>query len=197
MAGKDLIDSRDPKFENLPSARASRRRRGSTMSCFWTRRARKISKSKGNGLSIEEWLAYAPAESLQLFMFQKPKTAKRLFFDVIPKTVDEYQPIPHRLSGRRAEAENRKPGLAHPWAQSRRRPTWMSASPCCLNLASAAAAEDKETLWAFIRKYAPEATPENRPGLDIAAACAVALLSGAGQAAQNLSRARRQRARRA
>ena len=50
----------------------------------------KISKSKGNGLSMEEWLRYAPPESLALFMYQKPKAAKRLYFDVIPRNVDDY-----------------------------------------------------------------------------------------------------------
>jgi lysyl-tRNA synthetase class 1 len=50
----------------------------------------KISKSKGNGIAVEEWLTYATPESLALYMFQKPKTAKRLYFDVIPKAVDEY-----------------------------------------------------------------------------------------------------------
>ena len=50
----------------------------------------KISKSKGNGISLDDWLAYGSPESLALFMFQKPRTAKRLYFDVIPKAVDEY-----------------------------------------------------------------------------------------------------------
>ena len=50
----------------------------------------KISKSKGNGISVEDWLKYAPSESMALYMYQKPKTAKRLYFDVIPKAMDEY-----------------------------------------------------------------------------------------------------------
>ena len=57
---------------------------------FLDDKGEKISKSKGNGISVEDWLSYAPAESLSLFQFQKPRTAKKLYFDVIPKTVDEY-----------------------------------------------------------------------------------------------------------
>ena len=57
---------------------------------FLDEKGEKISKTKGNGLSVEEWLAYAPTESLSLFQFQKPRTAKKLYFDVIPKAVDEY-----------------------------------------------------------------------------------------------------------
>ena len=58
--------------------------------CYIFYRGEKISKSKGNGISIDEWLRYSTPESLSLFMFQKPKSAKKLFFDVIPKSVDEY-----------------------------------------------------------------------------------------------------------
>jgi len=61
-----------------------------TYELFLDDKGQKISKSVGNGITMEEWLAYAPAESLGYFMFQKPKTAKRLYFDVIPKAVDEY-----------------------------------------------------------------------------------------------------------
>ena len=57
---------------------------------FLDDKGQKISKSKGNGLTIDEWLTYAPTESLALYMFQKPRTAKKLYFDVIPKAVDEY-----------------------------------------------------------------------------------------------------------
>ena len=74
----------------------------------------KISKSKGNGLTIEEWLTYASPESLSLFMFQKPKAAKRLYFDVIPRTVDEYLQFLAAYPRQDAEGEARQRGLAHP-----------------------------------------------------------------------------------
>ncbi|MEM8699297.1 MAG: lysine--tRNA ligase, partial [Pseudomonadota bacterium] len=132
----------------------------------------KISKSKGNGLSIEEWLTYASPESLGLYMFQKPRTAKRLHWDVIPKTVDEYhqhlraypsQDAAQRLTNPAFHihgVEAPESDLAVPYAM-------------LLNLASAAGAEDKDVLWGFIRKYAPEAGPESHPGLDAAAGHAV------------------------
>lgn len=133
----------------------------------------KISKSKGNGLTIEEWLTYASTESLGLYMFQKPRSAKRLHWDVIPRAVDEYhqhlrawadQDITKRLTnpafhihGHNVPASD----LAVPFSM-------------LLNLASAASAEDKEVLWGFIRRYAPDATPQNNPTLDAAAGHAVA-----------------------
>ncbi len=77
----------------------------------------KISKSKGNGLSIDEWLSYASPESLQLFMFQKPRSAKRLHWDVIPRAVDEYHQHLRAYPGQPVEAAAEQPRLAHPWAQ--------------------------------------------------------------------------------
>ncbi|MEL6476910.1 MAG: lysine--tRNA ligase [Pseudomonadota bacterium] len=132
----------------------------------------KISKSKGNGLSIEEWLTYASPESLSLYMFQKPRTAKRLHWDVIPKTVDEYHQHLRAYADQDAAARLANPAFHIHGAEV---PESDLAVPYAmlLNLASAAGAEDKEVLWGFIRKYAPEATPESHPGLDAAAAHAV------------------------
>ena len=77
---------------------------GFTYELFLDEKAEKISKSKGNGLSVEEWLSYAPQESLALFMFQKPRAAKRLYFDVIPRAVDDY----FTFAGRFADEEPAK-----------------------------------------------------------------------------------------
>ncbi len=132
----------------------------------------KISKSKGNGLTIDEWLTYASTESLGLYMFQKPRTAKRLHWDVIPRAVDEYHQ--HLRAYADQDADKR---LANPafHIHGHNVPASDMAVPfsMLLNLASAASAEDKETLWGFIRRYAPEATPETHPGLDAAAGHAV------------------------
>ncbi len=132
----------------------------------------KISKSRGNGLSIEEWLRYASPESLSLFMYQKPKTAKRLHWDVIPKTVDEYS------QHLRAYPDQDEAGrLANPaWhIHGGDVPADDMVVPfsMLLNLASVSGAEDSRTLWGFIRRYAPEASPEGNPGLDAAVARAV------------------------
>ncbi len=132
----------------------------------------KISKSKGNGLSMEEWLTYASPESLGYFMFQKPKTAKRLHFDVIPKAVDEY----HQQL-RAFPDQDDKARLANPvWHIHGGEPpasTLDVSFAMLLNLASVSGAEDKDALWGFIRRYEPDASPRTHPDMDAAAAFAV------------------------
>ncbi|WP_019996421.1 lysine--tRNA ligase [Aureimonas ureilytica] len=125
----------------------------------------KISKSKGNGLSIEEWLTYASPESLGLYMFNKPRAAKRLHFDVIPKAVEDYyafasafdrQDAKSRLQNPVFHIHNGEPpvkGIAVPFA-------------LLLNLVSASNASDAKTLWGFISRYAPGVTAETDPELD-------------------------------
>jgi lysyl-tRNA synthetase, class I len=140
---------------------------------FLDDKGEKISKSKGNGISVEQWLEYAPAESLSLYNFQKPRTAKKLYFDVIPKAVDEYVAF--------LDAWNREDG-----AKRLENPVWhihngnppQYGSPISfallLNLVSAANAETKDVLWGFIRRYAPGATPESQPLLDALSGYALA-----------------------
>ena len=133
----------------------------------------KISKSKGNGLSIEEWLAYASPESLSLFMYQKPKTAKRLHWDVIPKTVEEYHQHLRAYPDQDLSGQVSNPA----WHIHHGQPPaddMVVGFPLLLNLASVSGAEDREVLWGFIRRYAPEAAPETHPGLDAAVGRAVA-----------------------
>ena len=132
----------------------------------------KISKSKGNGLSIDEWLTYASTESLSYFMYQKPKTAKRLFFDVIPKAVDEYH---QQLRAYPDQDEAGKAANPVYHIHDGDVPVSNMVVPFAmlLNLASVSGAEDKETLWGFIRRYAPEASAETHPDLDSAAGYAV------------------------
>ncbi|MGB7918325.1 MAG: lysine--tRNA ligase, partial [Rhodomicrobium sp.] len=89
MAGKDLIDS-VTLSSKICRVLGGRPPEGFNYELFLDDKAQKISKSKGNGIAVEEWLAYATPESLSLYMFQKPKTAKRLYFDAIPKAVDDY-----------------------------------------------------------------------------------------------------------
>ncbi len=139
---------------------------------FLDDKGQKISKSSGNGISIDEWLTYASAESLSYFMYQKPRTAKRLYFDVIPKAVDEY----HQQL-RAYPAQDLKAQLNNPvWHIHNGNPPesdMVVPFSMLLNLASASSAENKEQMWGFIRKYAPDATPETHPGLDAAAGNAV------------------------
>ncbi|MEM7267955.1 MAG: lysine--tRNA ligase [Pseudomonadota bacterium] len=171
MAGKDLIES-VTQSSKICRALGKPAPEGFNYELFLDDKGQKISKSKGNGLSMEEWLTYASPESLQLYMFQKPKTAKRLFFDVIPKAVDEYHQHLRGFAG-----QDDKGKLTNPaWHIHTGEPPASDLEvsfAMLLNLASAASAEDKETLWGFIRRYAPDATPETHPGLDQAAGYAV------------------------
>ena len=127
---------------------------------FLDEKGEKISKSRGNGLTIEEWLTYASPESLALYMYQSPRKAKRLYFDVIPRAVDEY--VGHLAAYPKEEqaAQAHEPGLAHPSGVPPKAELPISFA-LLLNLASASNSEDKEVLWGFIRRYAPEATPQD------------------------------------
>ena len=132
----------------------------------------KISKSSGNGISIDDWLKYASAESLSYFMYQKPKSAKRLFFDIIPKSVDEYHQQLRAFEGQDLKARLNNPV----WHIHRGQPPvsdMVVPFSMLLNLASASSAENKTQMWGFINKYAPDATPETHPSLDAAAGQAV------------------------
>ncbi len=139
---------------------------------FLDRQGEKISKSKGNGLTIDEWLRYASTESLSYYMFLKPRTAKRLSWDVIPKAVDEYHQQLRAFPGQTPEAQLANPVWHIHGGQVPASGMVVSFS-LLLNLASVANAQDKATLWGFIRRYAPDAAPETHPDLDQAAGFAV------------------------
>ena len=140
---------------------------------FLDEHGQKISKSSGNGVSIDEWLTYASTESLAYFMYQKPKTAKRMHFDVIPKAVDEYHQQLRAYAGQDAKARLNNP-VWHIHGGDVPVSDMVVPFSMLLNLASASSAEDKATMWGFINKYAPDATPESHPGMDKAAGFAVA-----------------------
>lgn len=164
MAGKDLIDSVHLSGK-ICRALGALPPEGFNYELFLDENGEKISKSRGNGITIDEWLTYASPESLSLFMYQKPKTAKRLYFDVIPKAVDEYLTF---LS--KAPDQQEKDLLANPvWHIHGGRPPQGElpiSFNLLLNLVSASNAEDRDVLWGFIRQYAPDATPETHPTLD-------------------------------
>jgi lysyl-tRNA synthetase class 1 len=162
MSGKDLIDSvrlsgRICRILGAPPPE------GFTYELFLDEHGQKISKSKGNGLSVDDWLRYAPPESLGYFMYGQPQRAKRLYFDVIPRAVDEYI----------AQLDKAR---AQPPEEQRVNPAWhihltglpeRGGSPLSfamlLNLASVVNAENPDILWGFIRRYSPAASPETEP----------------------------------
>ncbi|MGI9387342.1 MAG: lysine--tRNA ligase [Methyloligellaceae bacterium] len=164
MAGKDLIDS-VRLSSRICKALGGTPPEGFSYELFLDEQGEKISKSKGNGLTIDEWLTYASPEGLSLFMYQKPRTAKRLYFDVIPKNVDEYLTFLSKFSD-----QETKDRIANPvWHIHDGKPPEAElpiSFNLLLNLVSASNSEDKEVLWGFIRRYAPDATPEEHPLLD-------------------------------
>ena len=132
---------------------------------FLDEKGEKISKTKGNGISVEQWLTYAPDESLALFQFQKPRVAKKLYFDVIPKAVDEYLTFLEKFPQEEAAAQLENP-VWH--IHSGRPPQWSSPVSFALlmNLVAVANPSDTSQLWAYITRYAPEASPQTHPLLD-------------------------------
>jgi lysyl-tRNA synthetase, class I len=163
MAGKDLIDSVKLSGQ-ICRALGGTPPEGFNYELFLDEHGQKISKSKGNGLTIEEWLRYASPESLSLFMYREPKAAKRLHFDVIPRNVDEYlqfldayerQGAKERLSNPVWHIHNGAPPKADnpvPFAM-------------LLSLVTASNAENADTLWGFIGRYRPGVTKETHPHL--------------------------------
>ena len=139
---------------------------------FLDENGEKISKSKGNGISIDEWLTYASAESLSYFMYQKPRTAKRLHFDVIPKAVDEYHQQLRAYEGQDLAQRLNNP-VYHIHGGDVPKSDMVVPFAMLLNVASVSSAETKQAMWGFINKYAPDASPEGNPGLDAAAGFAV------------------------
>ena len=170
MSGKDLIDSVRQSSE-ICRILGGEPPEGFTYELFLDENGQKISKSKGNGLTIEEWLTYASPESFQLFLYNKPREAKRLYFDVIPRNVDEY--LAH-LDGYTRQDPARQ--LANPvWhihagAPPPPEPMGEGGTPVSfallLNLVSVANTESPDVLWGFLQRYAPGVSPQTHPRLD-------------------------------
>ena len=153
MSGKDLIDSVKLSGQ-VCRILGSPPPVGFTYELFLDQHAQKISKSKGNGLSVEEWLRYAPPESLAQFMYNSPHRAKRLFFDVIPRAVDEYLANAAKLAEQPIEERQANPAWHIQGGQAR--DAW-SPVPfgMLLNLASVVNAAEPAMLWGFLDRYSP------------------------------------------
>lgn len=164
MAGKDLIDSvtLSSKIARILGAKPPE---GFNYELFLDEHGQKISKSKGNGLTIEQWLTYAAPESLALYMYQAPRKAKKLSWDVIPKAVDEYQqfcsafaeqPIEQQLGNPAFHVHGGTPPVADVPINF----------ALMLNLVSVAATDDPAVLWGFVSRYVPGAQAHTHPELD-------------------------------
>ena len=171
MYGKDH-STNTPIYDRICELLGGRKPEHFTYELFLDENGEKISKSKGNGLTIDEWLTYAASESLSYFMYQKPKTAKRMHFDVIPRAVDEYHQQLRAFPTQSAEQQAANP-VWHIHGGNPPESRMVVPFSMLLNLASVAGARDKAGLWGFIRRYAPGASPETHPDLDAAAGFAL------------------------
>ena len=164
MYGKDLIESAilSTKIikmlgKNSPS--------GFAYELFLDEKGEKISKSKGNGITIDQWLEYASPESLSLYMYQNPKRAKKLYNEIVPKAVDEYLDFIEK-----AKTQNELQLLMNPvWhvhnGKIPKEPIIMTFS-MLLNLVEASNADNKELLWKFVKKYKKDISEKDHPIFD-------------------------------
>jgi lysyl-tRNA synthetase class 1 len=164
MAGKDLIDSVKLSGK-ICAALDGTPPEGFNYELFLDEKGQKISKSKGNGLTIDEWLRYASPESLSLFMYREPKAAKRLYFDVIPRNVDDYQQFLEGFPRQDARQQLGNP-VWHVHAGHPPKADMPVTFQLLLTLVSSSNAENASTLWGFIGRYRPGVTPETHPKLD-------------------------------
>jgi lysyl-tRNA synthetase class 1 len=164
MSGKDLIDSvtQSSKIARVLGARPPE---GFTYELFLDENGEKISKTRGNGVTIDQWLTYAPEESLAFYIYREPKRAKQLSFGIIPKAVDEYEQF---LAAYPEQAWDKRLGNpVHHVHAGKVPPARMPLSfALLLNLVAVSSTDDKDLLWAFVKRYAPEASPETHPEFD-------------------------------
>ena len=171
MSGKDLIDSVKVSTK-ICKILGGAPPEGFSYELYLDEAGQKISKSRGNGLSMEDWLRYSTPESLTYYVFQSPKSAKKLGFDVIPKATDEYQQQSEAF--RTQDPAKRLDNPVWSIHQGAKPPR---VSPIgfglMLNVVSAANAASKDVLWGFLSRYAPSATPASEPEMDRLAGYAV------------------------
>jgi lysyl-tRNA synthetase class 1 len=184
MAGKDLIDSVKVSSA-ITRALDATPPEGFNYELFLDEQGQKISKSKGNGLTIDEWLTYASPESLSLFMYSRPREAKKLHFDVIPRAVDEYlqflggyerqdwknrlgNPVWHIHNGEPPQPEIIATGEGENATRAQ------ITFGLLMNLVAVANSEDKGVLWGFLQRYSPAISPATHPRLDALVGYAIA-----------------------
>jgi lysyl-tRNA synthetase class 1 len=164
MAGKDLIDSvvQSGKIARILGGRPPE---GFNYEMFLDEKGEKISKSKGNGLSLEEWLRYGSEPSLAFYIYREPKRAKSLHIGVIPRAVDEYWQFRGNYPNQPVEQKLGNP-VHHIHAGKVPLETLPLTYGLLLNLVSLPGVADKDTAWKFVQRYAPGTSPETDPELD-------------------------------
>src|SRR3954453_24002660 len=164
MSGKDLIDSvtQSSKIARILGARPPE---GFNYELFLHENGEKISKTRGNGVTIDEWLTYAPEESLAFYLYREPRKARQLSFSVIPRAVDEYYQFLAAYPGQPVEQKLGNP--VHHVHAGKVPPARMPLSfALLLNLVGVASTDDNALVWGFVKGYAPAASPETHPELD-------------------------------
>jgi len=164
MSGKDLIESVKLSSQICRILGATPPN-NLTYEMFLDEQGEKISKSKGNGIAVEDWLKYAPRESLSFFMYQKPTAARRLYFDVIPKNVDDY--LAELQNFEKMELKQKLTSATWHIHNGQAPPPEAGVSfSMLLNLVSVCHSEDPRVIWHYITRYSPSATPDTSPYLD-------------------------------
>ncbi len=164
MSGKDLIDSvvQSGKIARILGGRPPE---GFNYEMFLDENGEKISKSKGNGLSLEEWLRYGSEPSLAFYIYREPRRAKSLHIGVIPRAVDEYWQFRGNYPKQPIEQKLGNP-VHHIHDGDVPQSTLPLTYGLLLNLVSLPGIHDKDTAWKFVQRYAPETSPEANPELD-------------------------------
>lgn len=172
MAGKDLIDS-VTLSSRITRVLGEKPPEGFNYELFLDANGEKISKSRGNGLTIDEWLTYASPESLAFYIYREPRKAKKLSFDVIPKSVDEYYQFLANFPAQPPEQQLGNP-VFHIHEGEPRQVELPISFALLLNLVVVASSDDRDIIWGFISRYVPGASPATHPELDRLVSYAIA-----------------------
>ncbi|WP_226636798.1 lysine--tRNA ligase [Novosphingobium profundi] len=177
MCGKDLTDS-VTQSGKIAKILGARRPEGLIYELFLDENGEKISKSKGNGLTIEQWLTYGTEESLGFYLFREPKSAKQLHIDVIPKAVDEYWQFYGNLPKQALDKQLGNP-VWHLLRANGQDQNDVPAPPVTfallLNLVGVLGANaTREQVWSYLANYVESADPAEHPALDAMVSCALA-----------------------
>jgi lysyl-tRNA synthetase class 1 len=164
MAGKDLIDS-VTQSGKIARVLGGRPPEGFNYEMFLDEKGEKISKSKGNGLSLEQWLTYGPEESIAFYAYREPKKAKQLHLGVIPRAIDEYWQFRGNYAGQAVEQRLGNP-VHHIHNGEPPAETLPVTFGLLLNLVGVMGEATKEQVWGYLTNYVPDAYPETYPALD-------------------------------
>ncbi len=164
MYGKDLIES-SILSSKICKVLGKKNPNGFAYEMFLDEKGEKISKSKGNGITIEQWLKYASPESLSLYMYQNPKRAKKLYKEIVPKAVDEYLDFIEK-GNTQEELQLLMNPVWHVHNGKMPKEKIIMTFSMLLNLVETSNADSKELLWKFVKKYKHNILEKNHPIFD-------------------------------